>query len=488
MKANFSANEPVHKPANEKARLETLHAYQILDTLPQQAYDDISQLASQICGTPIALVSLVDDERQWFKARVGLETQQLPRATAFCAHAILQPEQLFIVPDATCDARFVDNPLVTDDPHIRFYAGAPLLAPDGEALGTLCVIDREPRQLSDEQQNSLSALARQVMAQIQLQKFFNELAETMHERRKIESALRQSQQRFEMFMNNSPALAFIKSATGHYEYVNQPFLRRFELEECEVLGHTDDDLWPVAAEELRAHDQSVLEGHETVELTESVTEENGETSYWLSFKFPLQNNGKRFLAGMGLDITQSKRYEQQLEEYQTKLETLVAHLEIQSRSDGLTGLLNRRAFDQKLAEEWERARRYDQPLSLLMMDVDRFKAFNDSFGHLAGDETLQSVARALQDKARNTDAVARYGGEEFVAILPNTDSRGAQIMAERFRQVIETTAWPHRAVTISIGVASLQTATANCDQLVDSADQALYRAKAHGRNRVECAV
>ena len=127
-------------PNNEQARLDALREYGILDTPPEQAYDDIAYLASLIADTPIAVVSLVDDDRQWFKAKVGIEASQTSRDIAFCSHAILEPGQLFIVPDATEDERFATNPLVTTDPKIRFYAGAPLVAPGGEALGALCVI------------------------------------------------------------------------------------------------------------------------------------------------------------------------------------------------------------------------------------------------------------------------------------------------------------------------------------------------------------
>ncbi len=456
--------------------------------MPQQAYDDIAQLAAQICGTPISLVSLVDEERQWFKSKVGLNVSELPRDIAFCAHAILRPDELFIIPDAEEDKRFFDNPLVTGNPYIRFYAGAPLVTPDGESLGSLCVIDREPRQLSREQLQALRALARQVMAQMQLQRSFIELSQTMQERRKIERNLRESEQRFQTFMNNSPALAFIKNSAGGYEYINQPFLHRFNLQESEVLGKSDMELWPAdAASELREHDLQVLAGEETVTLTETVPDDDGQTSHWLSFKFPLASSNQRFLAGMSIDITQSKRYEQQMKEYQEKLEELVTKLETQSSTDSLTGLLNRRAFQEKLEDEFERARRYTVPLSLLMLDVDKFKAFNDSFGHVAGDETLQTVSHALKEKARATDSVARYGGEEFIIVLPNTSSDGAQVLAERFRRVIEDTKWPHRAITISVGIATLTPEISSCDQFVDAADKALYRAKEKGRNRIESA-
>src|SRR5580704_16193643 len=138
---------------DEARRIEALRDYAILDTLPEQSLDDLTALAAQICQTPIALISLVDERRQWFKSKVGLQMAETPRDISFCGHAIHQRD-LFIVPDATQDERFVDNPLLTGEPHIRFYAGASLANSEGMALGTLCVIDRVPRTLTEEQQQA----------------------------------------------------------------------------------------------------------------------------------------------------------------------------------------------------------------------------------------------------------------------------------------------------------------------------------------------
>jgi signal transduction histidine kinase len=164
-------------PDNETERLAALYALDILDSPPEQDFDDIVKLASTVCGSPISLVSLLDSDRQWFKARIGTDLIETNRDMSFCAHAVLGRDML-IVSDATKDARFADNPMVDKDGGIRFYAGAPLITTDGYALGTLCVMDREPRKLDIEQLQALRALARQVTSQIELRRHAKALANT----------------------------------------------------------------------------------------------------------------------------------------------------------------------------------------------------------------------------------------------------------------------------------------------------------------------
>ena len=184
------------KPTNEKERLETLHSYQVLDTPPEEGFDDYTLLASKICETPIALVSLVDDDRQWFKSKHGIDVSQTPRDVAYCAHAILQ-DDVFIVKDALQDDRFHDNPLATGEPPVRFYAGAPLRTLAGHNIGTLCVIDHHPRELSKDQIEALTALSRRVIVQFEYRLALMKFRDDLVKYRKIEKQLNKANRKSE---------------------------------------------------------------------------------------------------------------------------------------------------------------------------------------------------------------------------------------------------------------------------------------------------
>ena len=179
-------------PQNEKKRLKVLWQYEVLDTVPEEVFDDLTELAARICEAPIALISLVDEKRQWFKAKVGTTLNETTRDISFCTYAITQPD-LFIVPDATRDERFASSPLVTSDPKIRFYAGAPLITPDGHALGTLCVIDKVPRELRLEQKQALRILAHHVVSQLELRRRSRELIDIRRESAHFKSDLEKVQ-------------------------------------------------------------------------------------------------------------------------------------------------------------------------------------------------------------------------------------------------------------------------------------------------------
>ncbi len=177
---------------NEKQRLKVLWQYDLLDSVPEEVFDDLTELAARICEAPVAMITLVDEKRQWFKSKVGVTINETSRDISFCSRAIEQSE-LFIVPDAAADARFAQNPLVTSDPKIRFYAGAPLISPDGYALGTLCVIDKVPRELRPEQKQALRVLARHVMTQLELRRHAGALTRANKERDRIKTDLDKAQ-------------------------------------------------------------------------------------------------------------------------------------------------------------------------------------------------------------------------------------------------------------------------------------------------------
>lgn len=198
-------------PTNESRRLKVLWQYDVLDTVPEEVFDDLTELAAYICEAPIALISLVDEDRQWFKARVGVTIKETTRDISFCAHAILS-QSLFIVPDAAKDPRFKDNPLVTGPQKIRFYAGAPLVTPDGHALGTLCVLDKKPRKLRPQQEQALRVLAHHVVSQLELRRHARELAQVRVNRREQASELGRAQ----------AEIARLRQQLGRFEKVKRP--------------------------------------------------------------------------------------------------------------------------------------------------------------------------------------------------------------------------------------------------------------------------
>ncbi|PSN20381.1 hypothetical protein C7271_02555, partial [filamentous cyanobacterium CCP5] len=602
-------------PTNENQRLAALHEYGVLDTDAEPAFDGLTDLAAYICQTPIALISLIDSQRQWFKAKVGLDLSETPRDQSFCTYTVCQPGTL-IVPDARQDQRFANNPLVISEPHICFYAGTPLITPEGYAIGTLCVIDAVPRVLSQKQQESLETLAQQVVDQLELRQAVSALQEAVREKKRTGQALENAVEGISQldgegrYVTVNPAYGemvgyslgemvgldwrqtvhpediadvetayqqmlqvgkaeaevrgvrkdgslfykqvvlvqvrdtlpgqalhycFMKDITSRKQaeadlkrayddlerqvaertaaltqanqLLQQEVIRRQQNERTlqrqaqreRLMGEIAqrirqslnlDDILQTTVQEVRQflavdrvfiyrfdanwsgvvafevvkapwistlgrrlidpcfaeqyterYQQGRIHGMDNietaglsdcyVEFLESLQVKanlvvpilQGETLWGLLIAH--QCSRPRCWRSLEIDLMQQLSTQVAIAIQQANLyqQLTAANQELQRLAvlDGLTQVGNRRCFDDYLEAEWQRARREQLPLALVLCDIDFFKAYNDAYGHQQGDTCLRQIAQAIQDAIeRPADVVARYGGEEFAVVLPNT--------------------------------------------------------------------
>ena len=296
---------------------------------------------------------------------------------------------------------------------------------------------------------------------------------------------RESEARFRTFMDNAPFVSFMKDEEGRMLYYSQCFADMFGISMDAWLGKTDFDNFPEHyAKEFRRHDLEVLESGLPRVIEETSESPNGLIQHWRSHKFRyVDETGVRTLGGVAVEITEELKREHALRSSQQELERANLRLATLVRTDSLTGLHNRRGFDERMHSEFARARRSGHTLSVLILDVDNFKHRNDSYGHAEGDETLKQLGKVLQQAVRAGDLVARYGGEEFVVLLPETGETEAQQLAERLLHAIRSHAWGKEPVTVSIGAASLHPAMRDEARLVALADEAMYAAKQSGKDK-----
>ncbi len=300
-------------PENESERLEALRNYNILDTEPEAEFDGMVQLASSICKTPISAISLVDQDRQWFKAITGLDAKETTRNLAFCAHTILQKEVL-VVHDALKDERFFDNPLVTDEPKIRFYAGVPLITTDGYPLGTICVIDKVPRELSEEQLLALKALSNHVITQFELRLSHRKINQYYR-------ALQRTERILNTLINASPDFICFKDGEGHWLMTNDSGLKLFHLDASNYQGKSDLQLaeqthpiYRTSFMECLSSDEIAWQSQHLSRMEEVIPLPEGGQRVFDTYKIPLYNDdGSRHgLVVLGRDITERKQDEEKL--------------------------------------------------------------------------------------------------------------------------------------------------------------------------------
>jgi len=462
-------------PDNEKTRLAALRALDVLDSGPEAALDALVRVASIVCATPISLLSLVDAERQWFKANIGLPgTTETPRDIAFCAHAILD-EPIFEVPDAALDPRFADNPLVAGGPGIRFYAGAPVQLSDGSRVGTLCVIDSVPHQLTPSQREVLACLATAAAQALEgrhairrTRQLADELAE-QHELlqvtlRAIGDAVIETNAQGAVVWMNPVAEALTGWMSGQ--------ARELPLEAVfSVIGIVDRQ--PV--EQLVQKCLARAEVGNAAAHSILVSRHGQEIGIDSSVSPIFHENG----AALGVvivfrDVTEQRR--------------LSGEIHFRASHDALTGLLNRTEFEARLQRAWQTARDEAAEHALMYVDLDRFKVVNDTCGHDAGDKLLKQVATMLREAVRASDVVARLGGDEFAILLercaPDQAQQIGQSLCDRMDQFRFVHQDQRMRIGTSIGLVTVHALWDTPAAILQAADAACYAAKQGGRNRV----
>jgi diguanylate cyclase (GGDEF)-like protein len=465
----------------EPQRLAALRGTGLLGSGPEPAFDELVALTARLLGAPIAAFNLVDADRQWTKSGAGMANgDEAPRADSFCAHAISGDGPL-VIPDTSADPRFADNAM-----GLGFYAGTPVTA-GGQRIGTLCVAGEQPQTPTREDLETLRVLAAAVTAHVELARRERERADEAGSLRRLGEA--------------TSRLARVSDAAE---------LERDLCETARDLAGADGSiLWTATADGMLRATSAVGSDVVGAELppghgaaSRQAFDQN-ETIYrarrqllgvagWGAALFAPLIAGGRAVGVLTVFWKQepAERPDRELSliellssEAAVAIErtTTLFELEKLTRVDALTGIGNRRAFDEQLSRELKRSEREGNPVALAMFDLDHFKAFNDSHGHPAGDRLLTEVAGAWQGCLRATDSLARYGGEEFALIAPGCTEADAVALVDRLRGAVT------EGQTCSAGVAFWDRGE-TAAELLARADAALYEAKVGGRDRTKLAT
>jgi diguanylate cyclase (GGDEF)-like protein/PAS domain S-box-containing protein len=570
--------------------LTPLAGYAILDTLPEPEFDDLVQIAAQLCDAPIALLSLRDGDRQWFKAKQGLTLSEIPHSQSFCRY-IGEERRFLLVRDTYLDERFSGSPYVCGEPCVRFYAGAPILNSAGVLLGTLSVMGQTPRDLPPGQEDSLMALSRQAAALLEMRKqalemhqaremtqtilqssldgfllvgedgsirdvndaycrmmgyertevlqmsIFEQDADHSHEeitahmrwlrgnrseakevhhrakngrrltlelsasyledigggqsgfcafyrditeRQREQEARRESEARLQAVMEHLPFDFWVLDSAGCYVMQNPQSMANWGNQ----IGKSPEDLGLPAPILAAWRDKNHRALASEVIHTETTYQRHGTKRYFDTLLVPIHRDGVvHNVLGINIDITERKLLEAEQGRRLGHTETLLAEAVDQADRDPLTGLFNHRSFQKRLKEEAGRAEREGTSLAIAMLDLNNFKFFNDSYGHLAGDDVLRQVADGLRKHCRSSDIVARFGGDEFAVLMPAAAASEIDAMTTRLASCLDGLDFrpPDHDVSIplglSIGVAVFPEEAGSRLEAVDLADARLRLAK-----------
>ncbi|WP_037492716.1 diguanylate cyclase domain-containing protein [Sphingomonas sp. PAMC 26605] len=467
----------------EARRLAVLDGLDILDTPPEAEFDTIIACAQRLLGTKIALLSLVGEDRQWFKAKHGIGPRETPRPQSFCAHAI-RGDGLFVVPDATRDARFADNPLVRGGPQIRFYAGVPIHAADparpecAYAMGTVCVIDDHPRTLSPDEAALLADLGRLAESLLSARTAARRASSLAQERgatlQRLDITHRQFRQAERMADIGSWRLTLGDNRT---EWSDQLYaIHGMAQDAAPELDEALSFYPPEARTRVTDALARTIESGDPFSIETDLVTAQGVVRRIRSMGELERRDGKAVaVIGVMQDITAWHRMEQQLQR--------------QARRDDLTGLANRAYFNEVLDAALATARRDGSALALALIDLDHFKAVNDTQGHLVGDAVLRTMAARLGADYLAGTFAARLGGDEFVLLIPH--DAGARdldgLLARLSGDLQRLASFEDAALVVSatIGAAWLDETVDDRSDLLHRADLALYEAKRAGRGTIQ---
>jgi diguanylate cyclase (GGDEF)-like protein/PAS domain S-box-containing protein len=446
---------------NEQERLAALYEHGFDDEGLVPSLEPIVQIAARMFDMPVAAVNMIGSDHVFFAAAVGIGETDMRRDVSFCAHAINQP-QIMVVPDTVLDERFHDNPLVTGDANVRFYAGVPLRSPGGLSLGAFCIIDNKPNlNFSEEDQRRLLELARIVSDRLEL--------------RRIETSSNRHRPTFEKYAGNSTTPVVWFDDQLQIIAWNAAAALSHGYKPSEGVGQPVDMLVP-------ERDRSIL--HETIDKA-IAADTLGHLDTFSEIS-GLRKDGTRFLLGFSLFAWKESgkmRFEAILKDI-TEQRMEEAELRLRANADLLTGLANRARFYRVVEDTLILAK----PAAVFMIDLDGFKDVNDTLGHTLGDAVLKQVALQLSQLVNVPGLAARIGGDEFAIVVPNiVTAEAAMQLAEK---VIQQIAKPilidgHEVrVAASCGVALAPMHAQEALELVSDADLALFKAKMSGRGRV----
>ncbi|MEH6357110.1 MAG: EAL domain-containing protein [Marinobacter sp.] len=504
----------------EKRRLAALERLAIMDTGSEERFDRLINLARRFYNTPIALFSLLDEKRQWFKSKRGLDVSETPRGVAFCDHAIRQ-DSVFVVPDATKDERFCNNPLVTGEPHIRFYAGMPLREPGGFKMGTLCIMDRKPRYIPEHELDVLRVLAS--LIEDEVERFYHA---SQYQKQvpvsRLNRAIQRAQNTFHTDDDQDAAFEILLSdllvlTDSQFGFIGEVLTNSDNSLYLRVGAITDISWSPESADRsqqrktkgllferlnslidtsMLSDDVLISDGFESDSQAGGLPPGQPQITRYMGVPIfsgdnrvglvGLANRPQGYTNKLAIELEPLLQTVGQLIERKRMYKERQEHqkgLEQAANFDSLTGLPNRRRLTELFEQELTLVDQRQGALSICFIDLDGFKEINDDYGHSVGDAVLKTVAARLRHVLRECDIIARLGGDEFVAIIRDVENNAVyERMLEAIRRPMN-----HQDVTLdltaSMGVTLYPRDQSAPDLLLRHADQAMYAAKDVGRNR-----